>query len=143
MTITILLLLIPTIILSWFIQNCIHELSHLAAAWLIDERLPYGFYPYPHKYKEKFYFARYRVWPGPTKLSKWVHIAPCIAAGVETFIILILLGLLSFPWWSIFLFPLLIAAQVDAIWFWRGYFWGSKNCDGKQWKRARETTKNN
>jgi membrane protein DedA with SNARE-associated domain len=34
----------------------------------------------------------------------------------------------------VWFFPLAACGVGDALWFWRGYFWGTRMNDGKRWR---------
>ena len=122
------------IIPAWAIQNALHEASHLFFAWWCQGRKPLGFWPYPHLHDGRFYFARCRwgrqMHPG---LEYPIYIAPFIMAAIWMFCTAIL-GLLLHP----LFFAGTLTALVDALWFWRGYFWGTEFSDGKRYKKAVE-----
>ncbi len=126
------LLFIP---IAWFLQNCIHEASHLFFAWMDEGRKPTGFYPYPHKHRGIFYFARYTTGPATrTTISKFKHIAPFIS-GISLF--LVCLGcVFGMPAPTKIYFLLFGATNlIDALFFWYTYLWGSKYSDGQKFKK--------
>lgn len=145
------LLLIPLLIFAWLLQNIIHEFSHLSVGYITEKLKPKGFYPLPHwlnletdewrlwrpwelqkkPWKNaKFYFARYRTNKRSTK--KYICIAPFIADKV-IILSIILVFLIKFKV-VVWLLPFMLTSGIDAVWFWRGYFWGSSTCDGKRWR---------
>jgi hypothetical protein len=124
---------------AWFLQLCIHELSHLLVGWFHEGKKPEGFYPYPHKHEGRFYFARYAAGPSKFPDSFYVmnhlprHIAPFVAGVLVLAISLVVFFLLS-PAWRVWVLPTAAMGLGDALWFWRGYFWGSKRTDGMRWR---------
>lgn len=130
------LLAIPV---AWFLQLVVHEASHLLVGW-VDERLkPVGFYPYPHVHEGKFYFARYTAVPTTDydsgRTGKPRHIAP-FYAGLVVLLISVVLFLFLNPQARLWAMPTAMCGLGDAIWFWRGYLWGSPRCDGKRWRQG-------
>jgi len=129
------LLLIPV---AWFIQNMLHEGSHLLFGWFYEGRIPTGFYPWPHKYKGRFFFARYSSGPpskntGYLKSEKPRHIAPFIIGMVVLTICLICIFVTPAAI-SLYFVPFAIASLIDCLFFWYTYLWGSKWSDGKRFK---------
>lgn len=127
---------------AWFVQNCVHELSHLIVG-LFQGLKPTGFYPYPHKHNGKWFFARYTFeYPDnltPIQINKLTrihnprYISPFYAGLIwcGLFVGIILLVPSS---WRIFFVPFVACGLVDALWFWRGYFWGREGNDGQRWR---------
>lgn len=116
---------------AWFVQNCIHEGSHLLTGWLVNGLKPGGFYPYPHFSDGKFYFARCILWGFPKTFQyKAYLIAPMYAALIWAAIWAIVFLLT----WSLWCLPMIATGLVDALWWWRGYFFGRPSCDGKLWR---------
>jgi len=127
---------------AWILQNCIHEFSHMIVGWVTRGEKPAGFYPYPHRRAGIFYFARYSYSVSDSKNShapKWI--AP-FWGGVVWFVIAGILMLLLSREMRIFVVPFTVAAVVDALFFWRGYFWGTERCDGKRWEKVRKEKEN-
>jgi len=126
---------------AWFLQNCLHELSHLVVGWLSEGRKPLGFWPYPHKHEGRFYFARFSSGPPSDLNFDWrkkhrlVFIAPFLVGAVWVASSLVAFLMLS-PHHRVFALPTAATGLVDALWFWRGYFWGSDRCDGKRWRNG-------
>jgi hypothetical protein len=123
---------------AWFLQNCVHELSHLLVGWIWEGRKPLGFWPYPHKHNRKWYFARC-LSGAPTKTGrspKPRYIAPFYAGLLWSAFWTFILLLVASPNWRIFLVPAVATGLVDAGWWWRGFFWGKPYCDGKRWRYA-------
>jgi hypothetical protein len=127
--------------LAWFLQLTIHELSHLVVGKLDEGLKPTGFHPYPHMHNGKLYFARwsFKIPSGVEyeygRKHKPRHIAPFFGG-----LLVVGLALLAFlflspagrPW----TLPFMVCGLGDALWFWRGYFWGSSKCDGKRWRHG-------
>jgi len=125
------LILIPV---AWFLQNCIHEGSHILFGWLDEGIKPLGFYPYPHIHDGQFYFARYTyiAFPIPDEPHLIRHIAPII-----TNVGMLLFGAFTlFLTKSIWILPFMVCALMDALWWIYGYIWGSEKKDGKRWRNG-------
>lgn len=129
--------------IAWFLQNIIHESSHLFAGWLFEGRKAIKLIPYPHYYNDRFYFARYEageatnyLWPGEAAR----HVSPTWAAAIWIFLVgFIFVKFLPISWVYI-IWPFLITAAVDIGFWWYGYFFGSEYSDGKRYRKAiRET----
>ncbi len=121
---------------AWFIQNCLHELSHFVFAWRVEGLKPLGFWPYPHFYDDRFWFARYKVDGGGEKREhRWRNITPFWSGFFYTVSFSIML-VLAKEENRIFILPFIIANVVDALFFWWGYIWGSELSDGKRFKRG-------
>lgn len=119
-------------IIAWILQNCIHELSHLYFAWKVHNRKPLGFYPYPHFYMSKFYFARCSfVGPLETKPKDLIWISPVIWSSFLLFSYCIIAVILHEM--SIFITCLMFCSVCDILWWFRGLLWGSDQTDGKRW----------
>jgi hypothetical protein len=124
---------------AWFLQNCVHELSHLLVGLVWEGRKPMGFYPYPHKHNGKWYFARYQSGAAtkPGRSHRPCLIAPFFGGLIWSALWTALLLFVASPSWRIFLLPAAITGLVDAGWWWRGYFWGRPTTDGKRWRYGR------
>mgnify|MGYP001279513079 CR=1 FL=1 len=128
----VLVLVIP----GYWLQLVLHELSHVVVGWIHEKRKPTGFYPYPHCHEGRFYFARYSL--GPGKFGKYYYLRP----GLPRHVAPMWAGLIwGTAWWvlavvfeSVWFLPFAICGIGDALWFWRGYFWGTPGCDGKRWR---------
>ncbi len=126
---------LATIPVFWFLQNVYHEGSHAIFGFLVEGRELLGFYPYPHKHDGRFYFARYHYGPATKDGSASPRYLAPVWAGL--WVCLVMLAFFLFTKIGIYLIPATIGF-VDFLWFWRGYFWGSKRCDGKRWRALRE-----
>ncbi len=127
------LLFIPV---AWFLQNCIHEFSHLLVGWIVEGRKPLGFWPYPHFYKGRFYFARYRS-QDLTQIDLkaiGVRYSAPFYAGLLWMAICLFSSLFMSEELKIFCMPFVLAGLVDSLFFWFTYFWGSELSDGKCYK---------
>lgn len=123
--------------IAWFVQNCIHELSHLIVGWFREGMKPLGFYPYPHRHNGTTYFARYRCTNSTRHDEKgYRHIAPFYFGLAWALITLIVFCFLSKDY-RIFVLPFTVCGLVDAGFFWWGYKWGSYKCDGKKYRSLR------
>lgn len=121
---------------AWFVQNCIHELSHLVVGWVWEGRKPLGFWPYPHKHGGKWYFARCLSGEAAIKgrSPRPRYIAPFYAGMLWSIVWTIHLVFMCTDAWRIFVLPFAVTGFIDAAWWWRGYFWGRLTCDGQRWK---------
>jgi hypothetical protein len=132
------LLWIVVFVLSWFLQNCIHEGSHLYVAYWLRGWKPKEFHPYPLKRNGKWYFAYCSYETDGKKTSKWIHIAPAFAGlywGCIWAVLCIFFYYVNMDGWVFCLIPMGMGF-FDVFWFWRGYWWGSESCDGKRFRRA-------
>lgn len=130
-------------LVSWFIQNCIHELAHLVAGAFYEGRMPLVFNPWPHVYRGRFHFARYQAGYARYKTDKpWAfYIAPFwfglfwgLVWGKASFLSL----LAGDNNWAFYYFPPAFCGTVDALFFWWTYLFGSTESDGKQYRRLRK-----
>ena len=129
------LILLPV---AWLLQNTIHEASHLFSAWFFFDRKGEGLWPYPHKYNGRFYFARCAWGGGPFAAmpGNVVWAAPLWGSSMVLIVAVSLLWAVPGGRW---VFVPFIACSLFDIGFWvRGYFWGSRQCDGKRWKLGDE-----
>lgn len=60
------------IIPAWFLWNLAHEGAHVAAAKIEGYEIT-GFYPYPHRHEDRWFFARMSYRGEPTTK---IHLAP-------------------------------------------------------------------
>jgi hypothetical protein len=128
---------------AWFLQNCIHEFSHLLVGWKLEGRKPLGFWPYPHRYKGRLYFARYELEEIPRidlEVISLRYSAP-FYAGLTWMAICLFASLLFPDNLKLFCAPFVLAGLVDALFFWWTYFWGSELSDGKLFKYAKRLQK--
>jgi len=121
---------------AWFLQNCLHELSHLIYALFYEGHKPIGFWPYPHTHNGRFYFARYKIHTDGKPADRLRHIVP-FWQGVFCVISLFIMSTLVKEENRIFILPFIITNFVDALFFWWGYFWGSDYSDGKRFRHGR------
>jgi len=123
-----------TIPVAWFMQNLMHELSHLLVGWIVEGRKPLGVYPYPHRYRSRFYFSRYISGEASEFASpKPRHIAPFFA-GLFWFFLMSLVVYLVPTEWKIFFIIFPLVGLIDAGFFWYTYFCGSPESDGQRFK---------
>jgi hypothetical protein len=131
---TIILLVIITLVV-WFLQNLIHEGSHLIVGKIVEGRKPLKLIPFPHIYNGRLYFARYENGP-PTKAGSPIyrHAAPLIAG-----LYMIFVGVcLTVFFWEIYFVPLVVCPAVDCfVWLW-GYIRNSKGTDGYFYRLCRD-----
>jgi hypothetical protein len=125
-------------IVAAFLQLCIHEASHLLAAYLFEARKPLAFHPYPGKLNGKWVFAycKYDEKPKATKYNRWIHAAPLwgsVAAGTSAFVAVVI-----FP--SVLAYYYLVSgfSAVDIVFFWCTFVGGSKTSDGQRFREACE-----
>ena len=123
-------------LLAWLMQNCIHELSHLVVGWRVCGDKPTGFYPYPHFYEGKFYFARYEAWLGE-KDHYLKHIAPFYAAVIWVWFVGI--NYLIFNHVGLYVLPFAVCGSVDAVWWVLGALSKNPENDYNRWKRLKFT----
>lgn len=128
MTYLWLLLVVPV---AWFIQNCIHEGSHLFFGWLIEGRKPLEFKPWPHMYERRFYFARCT--GGPATKDGFPHIRHAGPILVNGPYMMLTSGLMIL---HIAFGILTLCALVDTLFWLYGFFWGSEFSDGKRFRKA-------
>ena len=136
------LTLIATALISFFpllpynLANLVHEASHWAVVrfgYGITGRIkPYWHYSFANKRWES---PRYW-WDKPLSPDPWMphHVAPMYADVVLICILTTLIGVIDNNVVQLHLGMPLLGFFGDFLWFWRGYFWGTKNCDGKRWR---------
>ena len=115
----------------WFVQNCVHESSHLLFGWLIEGRKPLEFKPWPHRFEGRFYFARCVM--GEATKDGWVvyrHAAPPTVNSI--YMCLMGLCILIHAVFGVFAF----CALIDTLFWFYGYLWGSELSDGKRFRKA-------
>lgn len=122
---------IGMILIAWFIQNVIHEASHLLVGKIVEGRKPLKLIPFPHRYEGRFYFARYLSGPA-TKIgsAKHRHIAPLFAGVFMVFV-----GVCLTVSFGFLFIPFIISPAIDCfVWYW-GYFKNSLGTDGYRYKQ--------
>jgi hypothetical protein len=131
------LIMLILIIPAWFLQNCVHEGSHLFIAWIKYGLKPLAFKPYPHKEDGRFVFASCRFTP-ITKKVPYLWISPLIFNIFYLLLLLILIHILKyFSVNYLILSPFLLAIIVDtSVWF-KGYFSGSAYTDGQRYIKSK------
>jgi hypothetical protein len=153
MTWICIVILIP---IAWLFENVMHEASHLFFARLKGLKA-WALYPFPHWMNpdvEVNGVSVYRVWrpwelwkkPWPNAwwfFARCTYDAPAKPAGPHDIIpiapfiwgtSLFVGATISVLFGCLYAMPLAIVGLVDALWFWRGYFWGRPTCDGKRWR---------
>jgi hypothetical protein len=125
------LLLVPILLVAWFAQNVIHELSHLFVGKVVEGRKSIKLIPYWHKFEGSLYFSRYEC--GPATKSGSPHyrlIAPLITACflISLWVVIILFTM------SIFFLPLILCPLVDAVVWLYGYVYNKEFTDGYYYK---------
>lgn len=131
----------------WFIQNVIHEYSHLSTAKLFGAKM-IKFIPWPTKQLYKWYFA-YSEWKATKYITKEnrirIYKAPLIANKLQ-FLLYFFLAAISFKtpygeeYWWVFLY-LSIFPLVDFLTWTYGYYYGSETSDGQIVKRLQKELK--
>ena len=155
------ILIVVLILVAWLVENVMHEVSHLFMA-KIKGCVPLGLYPFPHwiSYEDmedgrwgyrwwrpwelwrkpwpgaKWYFAR-SLWKQPVKA--WpphtiIFISPVIWG--LTLLVSTMVGSAVVRFHTLYLLPFAVVGLIDTLWWIRGYFWGSTDCDGKRWKNG-------
>lgn len=119
----------------WILQNILHEGSHL---WMAMEHyglMPKALIPYPHKHGGKWHFSRctFEEPEGPIPV---VDIAPLVMSVVYGLAVAAIMIFMASPFQRSFFLVIVAAPVVDALFWVRGYFWGSPSCDGKAFRAA-------
>jgi len=149
------------IIVAWLFENVLHEASHLLCATLKGLKAR-ALYPLPHwvSYEDAedglFGYRLWRpweLWKKPWDNAKWffarcvydapekpwsrhaaIHIAPFVW-GITLFIST-MIGSTMVGFRTLYLLPFALVGLIDALWWVRGYFYGSEGCDGQRWKNG-------
>lgn len=116
--------------IAWFLQNVLHEASHLLLGWLVEGRVPRSLKPWPHRRGGRFYFASYDCGEATkTGGAAWRHAAPMFMCGLE---IVVCVALLFAGLGQSWLWPFAVCAFVDAYtWLW-GFAMQRPGTDGAQ-----------
>jgi hypothetical protein len=128
-------LLAGLFIVAWFMQNVLHEVSHLMLGWIVEGRKPTKMIPWPHKFGGKFYFSHYECGPATKLLGSpaWRHAAPLLMVCSEMTACLVLAKATEQHIWFL---PWAVAAIVDAlVWSW-GFVMQRPGTDGQQFLSA-------
>jgi hypothetical protein len=130
-------------IIAWIIQISLHELSHLILGSLLEDREIRAFKPYPHFCKGHFRFGAYYFGPARKKSDKpWeVHRAPFWMGLIWalTFSLITSVDVVdgivrgSSQEWKYFA-PMITCGVGDVLFFYWGYFCGTKDSDGKKYR---------
>jgi hypothetical protein len=127
----IFVLMIPVL---WFLQNFIHEGSHLLAGWIVEGRKPLKLIPWPHKFAYRFYFARYECGfatkDGPVLYR---HAAPYIVGST----ILTMFSCIAIWTNSLYVLAFGIFPFIDCIVWLYGYVFNRPGTDGFRFKTER------
>lgn len=130
MTYLWLLLIIP---IAWFVQNCIHEGSHLLFGWLEEGRKPLEFKPWPHRFEGRFYFARYAM----GEATKDGLTCICIRHAAPVLVNSIYITLMSVLTVLHMVFAIFVLCTLVDLAFWvYGFYWGSELSDGQRFRDA-------
>ena len=128
------------LVVAWLWQNAVHELSHLIAAWKYHRCKPLGLYPYPHIYKGRFYFARYKCEPFKLPGHPGIHMAPLYGTVVQCFLVscvaLFLEVFLEIEGLEGYTVAVVLCPVVDSLWWLGGFYRGSSISDGQRFKRS-------
>jgi len=117
---------------AWLFQNTVHEAGHLFFAWRAG-RKPLGLWPYPHVHEKRFYFARCAWSSGPPLSPKSdIMAAPIYGVMVVEILVGIALIVVPYEYW-LWILPFALCAVIDALWWVRGLFFGSRRCDAQRW----------
>ena len=116
---------------AWFVQNCVHESSHLLFGWLEEGRKPLEFKPWPHMYEGRFHFARCLMGEATKEGGSCMRHAAPILVNIPYTLLMLALTLLHFVF-AVFV----LCAWVDSLFWVYGYFWGSEFSDGKRFRKA-------
>ena len=114
-------------LVAWFLQNVVHESSHLLAGWLVEGRKPTKMIVWPTIRKGKLYFAYYECGKATKSGSpKWRFIAPLLSSWIlmSIFVSIILLT------GSIYVLPFFICSSVDYCVWGFGYTFKRPGTDG-------------
>jgi len=130
-----------TALLSFFpllpnLANLSHEAAHWFFARIVNNvkgRIkPYWHYSFDEKlWKSPRYWAEM---PLPTTKHTVYLIAPIIFDSLWLIVLGVLCWYIDNTVARIHLAIPMMGFLFDFGWFWRGYFWGTKNCDGKRWR---------
>lgn len=127
------------VVVLYLLQNTIHEGSHLLTAWITEGRRPLAFWPFVHRYKKRWYFARC-VWGYATKpnaSAKYKYFSPVVAGNITLFVWVCMLpgrGVDTKLFW-LALFGASFALFDVLFWIY-GYVWGTEQSDGKRYRKA-------
>jgi len=133
-------ILVACILVAWFLQNVLHELSHLYSGWRYEGRKPKKLIPWPHMFEGRFYWARYECGEATVKNVFYEmkrHSAPLATALIQPMVV-VAVGMLleSYGVLPVYVLPFFVAPLVDAlVWFW-GYFMNREGTDGYRWKQV-------
>lgn len=128
------LLALIALLPAWILQNALHESSHLLVGWIVEGRKPTGLYFWPHTHYGQFYFSRYTSGVATKSGSPTPRFIAPFWAATGWAALSLSLGFVI----HVLFFAFTLAALVDALWFWRGYFYGSLLCDGKRYRAERK-----
>lgn len=132
--------LIGVTLVSWLVQNALHEGSHVLMGYLIEGRKPEVFRPFPGYLHGRFVFAYYQMGRAEkTGSAAPRHLAPFVA-GILWALTWAGLGgaqIAAERPWGVLLFVPAVCGLIDALFWGWGYLWGSKDCDGKRYREIR------
>jgi hypothetical protein len=134
------IILIGLMLTAWFLQNILHETSHLVMGYFVEGRRPTLLIPWPHIFRGRLYFSRYDSGPA-TKLGSafFRHSSPIYICFIQNITINILYWFILPAKTSIYLMPFLIAFVVDTlVWLW-GYYMRRPGTDGEMVREIMES----
>ena len=122
------------IIVSWIYVTVMHEVSHAFVAHK-DGATKARIYPWPHMHEGWLYFARYS-YEGKTYTGSknFIDKAPLVMDFVTMFLAV---TISLFPGFIPFSNCLVVAAFIDQlVWYW-GFFFGGPHTDGHKYRYGR------
>jgi hypothetical protein len=112
---------------AWFLQNVVHEGSHLLVGWLVEGRKPTKMIVWPTRRNSKLYFAYYENGPATKSGSpKWRFAAPLLSAWVLMSVFISVLALTQ----NIYFIPFFICPFIDYCVWCFGYLFKRPGTDG-------------
>ena len=135
-----LLIILALFPVAWFLQNLIHEGSHLLVGWLVEGRKPTKMIPWPSIRSGRLYFGYYEMGKATKRGSPlWRHVAPLFSSWI---LMTIFIELLTST--GNFMFaPFFICALVDySVWMF-GYIVEKDGTDGQAFSDLLDKPANN
>ena len=121
------LTIIPLFLVAWFLQNVVHESSHLLAGWLVEGRKPTKMIVWPTIRGGKLYFAYYECGKATKSGSPRLRfIAPLLSSWILMSIFFTLLIING----SLYFFPFFLCSSVDYCVWVSGYIFKRPGTDG-------------
>jgi hypothetical protein len=136
--------MVIVLVIAWFVQNCLHEASHLIMAWKVERRHPISFKPYPHYEKRirKWVFSfceygsplfnskeEYEIYSAPLWMNTW--------STDVCFLAIIILAIFNVGReWELYVLLFIWCSAIDSlVWLWT-FWWGSPTSDGQQYRKT-------